>query len=464
MMIFPADIFRKYDIRGIFPEQLTEDLVTMLGRILTRLADGPVAIGRDCRPSGALLQKWLTSGCRSEGGLVIDLGVQTTPMTYFAANTHSPGVTVMITGSHNPSEYNGFKIMKGLDTVFGDDIQAIRETMEEIAGHPEKYPASELSPEPVSLSIRTQYIERLVSEFCFDRSLKVVVDGGNGTGGELACEVLEALGCRIVPLYCEMDGTFPNHHPDPTVESNLTDLREMVLKEKADVGIAYDGDADRLGVLDADGSVIWGDRILILLARSLLQKNPGATIISEVKASRLFFDEVAAAGGRAVMAPTGHSLIKRAMTAENALLAGEMSGHVFFRDRYYGFDDALYATLRLLEVLASSHATIGELLSDLPAVFSTPELREDCPDVIKFSVVDEVVRMLKKEGRTVDTLDGARIEFPDGWGLVRASNTQPVLVLRFEAGTKEALRKYESYVRSLINTAGRTLEDATQTD
>jgi len=463
-MIFPADIFRKYDIRGLFPEQLTEYLVTTLGRILAGLADGPVAIGRDCRPSGALLLKWLTAGCRSEGVQVIDLGVQTTPMTYFAAHTLSPGATVMITGSHNPSEFNGFKIMKGLDTVFGEDLQTIRDAMEEMAEHPERYPLSAVSPETVSLSIRNQYMERLLSEFCFDRSLKVVIDGGNGTGGEIACEVLEALGCRVVPLYCEMDGTFPNHHPDPTVEANLTDLREWVLNEKADAGIAYDGDADRLGVVDSDGSVIWGDRILILLARGLLKRNPGATLISEVKASRLFFTEVEAAGGRAIMAPTGHSLIKKAMATENALLAGEMSGHIFFRDRYYGFDDALYATLRLLDVLASSHRTISELLSDLPEVFSTPELREDCPDLMKFSVVEEVIRLLKLEGRTVDTLDGARIEFPDGWGLVRASNTQPVLVLRFEAGTQEALCEYEDYVRSLINTAGRTLEDATQTD
>lgn len=460
-MGFPREVFRKYDIRGTYPRELNRDLVTSLGRVLAGLSEGPVAIGRDCRPSGSVLHDWLAEGCIAEGSRVIDLGVQTTPMTYFAGYTLAPGVTVMITGSHNPPEYNGFKIMKGLRTVFGDGIQEIRRSMDSLGAISGQAPAGSVSQEAVS--VREGYMDRLLSEFSFDRSMKVVVDGGNGTGGEIACEVLEALGNRVVPLYCRMDGSFPNHHPDPTVEENLVDLRERVLAEKADLGIAFDGDADRLGVVDVDGSLIWGDRILILLARALLRVNPGATVISEVKASQLFFDEVTRAGGRALMSPTGHSLIKRAMVLENALLAGEMSGHIFFRDRYYGYDDALYAALRLMEVLAATGSSIGELLSDLPEVFSTPEIREDCPDPVKFRVVEEVVRMLREDGRTVDALDGARVGFSDGWGLVRASNTQPVLVMRFEAGTKESLREYEQYVRNLIDRAGRTV-DATTAD
>ncbi|MCD4847362.1 MAG: phosphomannomutase/phosphoglucomutase [Candidatus Aegiribacteria sp.] len=447
-------VFRKYDIRGIFPSDLDEHLVLNLGRVLGGIAGNVVAVGRDCRPSGTTLCRWLTDGIITSGSDVIDLGVQTTPMTYFAAYTLNPDVTVMITGSHNPPEYNGFKILFGHETIWGEGIQKLRKLMEDISSVPPV--ASKATA--ISKSITKSYTNRLLSEFCFDRSLKIAIDAGNGTGGTIAIDVLKNLGCRVIPIYCEMDGTFPNHHPDPTVEENLQDLRKTVLREGADIGLAFDGDADRLGILDEEGNVVRGDRILIILAKSLLKVNPGATIISEVKASELFFSEIEKAGGRAVMSPTGHSLIKKAMAEENALLAGEMSGHIFFRDRYYGYDDALYAAMRLLEIIASDDAPLSSYLADLPEVFSTPEIREECSDESKFIVVDTVTDMLEKAGYSVDTTDGARVSFPDGWGLIRASNTQPVLVMRFEAGTSQQLAEYEYLLREYIEKAGRKLD------
>lgn len=448
-----TSIFRKYDIRGVYPDDLSAEVIHALGRSLGELAPGRAAVGRDCRNSGGQLLEWLAAGMEEAGCSVIDLGVQTTPMTYFAAHTLRPDLTVMITGSHNPPEYNGFKIMYGLETIHGESILEIRRSMQELP----EWKGNFGIPHPEKVSIRQQYVERLLGEFSLGRSLKIVIDAGNGTGCDPALEVLERLGCRVVPLYCTMDGSFPNHHPDPTVEKNLIDLRKKVIEEEADIGIAFDGDADRLGVVNDRGETVWGDRILILLARYLLRSNPGATVISEVKASRLFFDEVKKAGGRPVMSPTGHSLIKKTMAQRNALLAGEMSGHIFFRDRYYGYDDALYASLRLLEILASDEIPLHEYFSDLPEVFSTPEIREDCSDDSKFAIVEEVVHMLENDGYRVNTIDGARIAFDDGWGLVRASNTQPVLVMRFEAGTQDGLTDYENTVRRYISEARRNL-------
>ena len=439
-------VFRKYDIRGIFPTDLDEHLTIKLGKALGRIAGNTVAVGRDCRSSGTVLFRWLTDGILASGSDVIDLGVLTTPMTYFAAYTLNPDVTVMITGSHNPPEYNGFKIMYGHDTLWGEGIQKLRRTMEDIS------PVTPVKSKATvrRKSITKSYTNRLLSEFCFDRSLKIAVDAGNGTGGTIAIDVLRKLGCRVIPLFCEMDGSFPNHHPDPTVEENLKDLRRTVLREGADIGLAFDGDADRLGILDEKGNVIRGDRILIILAKSLLKVNPGAIVISEVKASELFFSEIEKAGGRAVMSPTGHSLIKKAMSEENALLAGEMSGHIFFRDRYYGYDDALYAAMRLIEIIASDDTPLSSYLTDLPETFSTPEIREECSDESKFIVVDTVTDMLEKAGYSVDTTDGARVSFQDGWGLIRASNTQPVLVMRFEAGTQQHLTDYDKVMREYI--------------
>ncbi len=449
-----SSIFRKYDIRGIFPDDLDRSTTVRLGRVLGSIAQNRIAIGRDCRKSGSMLMEWLADGIRSAGCDVIDLGVQTTPMTYFAAYTLNPDVTVMITGSHNPPEYNGFKILFGRDTIYGDSIQDIRRRMENVPDSVDISPDSNLQ----KVTVRKPYLERLLWEFSLDRSLRIVVDAGNGTGGDTAVEVLKNLGCRVIPLYCDMNGDFPNHHPDPTVEENLSDLRETVIREKADLGLAFDGDADRLGVIDDRGDVIRGDMILIILARALLKYNPGATVISEVKASRLFFSEIEKAGGKAVMSPTGHSIIKKEMIEENALLAGEMSGHIFFRDRYYGYDDALYAALRLIEIIASDSIPLHMYLHDLPNVFSTPEIREDCDDEGKFALVSKVTELFLKENFTVNTTDGARITFPDGWGLVRASNTQPVLVMRFEAGTQKGLLDYENITRTFIRKARREID------
>jgi len=440
-------IFRRYDVRGLFPEDLDEDTVVRLGAATGLLAGpgGVLAVGRDCRPSGGTLFDWLVTGAAGTGCSIVDLGIQTTPMTYFAASHYATDATVMITGSHNPPEYNGFKIMRGLHTLYGTEIEALAEAASEAS--PRRGPA----PAVERRSVLEDYRKRLLAEFCFDRAFKVVVDAGNGTGG-VACGVLEALGCRVIPLYCCMDGTFPNHHPDPTVEGNLAELKKAVLAGKADLGLAYDGDADRLGVVDDAGATVFGDRTLVLLARDLLRKHPGAAVISEVKASSVLFREVEKAGGRPIMSPTGHSIIKERMKSEGALLAGEMSGHIFFRDRYYGFDDALYASLRLLEVLSRSGRRLSDLLAELPKTCATPEIREECSEEHKFQVVDRVRRELAAKYPVVD-MDGVRVEFPEGWGLVRASNTQPVLVLRFEASSPTLLEEYGRIVREALTKA-----------
>ncbi len=449
-----ASVFRKYDIRGRYPKDLDRETVARLGAALGEMADGTVCVGRDVRNSGPQLLKWLTGGLALSGTEVVDLGSQSTPMTYFAAHVLRPDITVMITGSHNPPEYNGFKMMQGLRTLYGDDIQQIARRMER-AELPDRLPDPTVSRRDLS----EEYMDRLVSEFSFARSLSVVVDGGNGAGGEVAAEVLRRLGCRVTELYCRPDGGFPNHHPDPTVVENLRDLRETVTRRGADLGIAFDGDADRLGVVDEKGEIVWGDRVLIILARALLKARPGATVISEVKASRLFFREVENAGGRAVMSPTGHSIIKERMAREDAMLAGEMSGHIFYRDRYYGYDDALYASLRLLEILAESDGPLSGLVADLPRVWSTPEIREGCPEEQKFGLVDIVRRRLVDEGMEVVDMDGVRVEFRDGWGLLRASNTQPVLVMRFEAETPEARERYKSLIRGHLEEARREMDE-----
>jgi phosphomannomutase/phosphoglucomutase len=447
-----TDIFRKYDIRGIADRDLDDDTVLKLGFVLGETAGGGVfAIGRDCRPSGERLSSQLAQGAMAAGCRVLDLGVQTTPMTYFAAYTIKPDVTVMITGSHNPAEYNGFKMMKGLHTLWGEAIVSIKDS---IAGIGKVQPVSSV---PERISVREAYMDRLRSEFSPPVSLKVAIDAGNGTGGDCAVDLLTQLGHRVVPLFCTPDGMFPNHHPDPTVMENLAVLRETVIREKCDIGIAFDGDADRLGILDEKGDVIFGDRILCVLAEAVLKDNQGAVIISEVKASSVLFSMVERLGGTAVMLPTGHSIIKEGMIEKNALLAGEMSGHIFFRDRYFGYDDALYAALRFLEIAERAPGSVSSLTAHLPPQMATPEIREDCEDSIKFELVDKVKSILLCRNFKVNCIDGVRVEFPDGWGLIRASNTQPVLVMRFEAGTQEQLAEYEKLLRNILQIAREEL-------
>ncbi len=442
-----TSIFRKYDIRGIADRDLNNKTTAALGFVLGTMADGgTVAVGRDCRPSGTRLMNALAAGASYAGCTVVDLGVQTTPMTYFAASTLKPEVTVMITGSHNPAEYNGFKIMKGLHTLWGEGIKAVMLSVAEAPEIPLDSPVK-----TVKTSVMEEYMDRLRSEFSPPVSLKVAVDAGNGTGGESALRILQELGHRVVPLYCQADGTFPNHHPDPTVISNLAELQETVRREKCHIGIAFDGDADRLGIVDENGLVIFGDRILCVLAEKVLKDNPGAAIISEVKASSVFFSRIAELGGRPVMLPTGHSIIKEGMLRENALLAGEMSGHIFFRDRYYGYDDALYAALRFLEIAEMAEGPVSSLTDQLPDLFATPEIREECSDEKKFQLVEKVKELLLADGHKVIDIDGVRVEFDEGWGLLRASNTQPVLVMRFEASSKKLCREYEDIIRNILD-------------
>lgn len=449
-----SHVFREYDIRGHADRDLTDDLVRGIGRGLAELLRKAVgeragrlriAVGRDCRLSGPRLFQALTQGLVAGGAEVLDIGVGPTPLLYFAVHHLDADGGVMITGSHNPAQDNGFKIMSGKASFFGSAIQELRALVQ---GPPlPDVPGGSLRPEPVDAA----YVERLTSGVQIAKSsLKVVVDAGNGSAGPLGVRTLRALGLDPIELFCEMDGSFPNHHPDPTVPENLTALIERVKRESAHVGIAWDGDGDRLGVVDASGEIVWGDRLLALFARPVLEQRPGSCIIGDVKCSQTLFDDVARHGGRPIMWKTGHSLIKTKMKEEGAAIAGEMSGHFFFADRYFGYDDAIYGALRLLEILSKSNSTVGQLLGDLPARYFTPELRLDCPDQLKFAVVESLKSELSSEGQ-INELDGVRITYADGaWALVRASNTGPVLVLRFEAPSEARLSAIRERVEGIV--------------
>jgi phosphomannomutase/phosphoglucomutase len=449
-----AHIYREYDIRGVADRDLTPVVSRSIGRGLGTLlapSDGrrfKIAVARDCRVSGPRISEELIAGLRQAGADVLDVGLGPTPMLYFAVHHLATDGGVMVTGSHNPGDENGFKIMRGKASFFGEDIQKLRRTIETSAYAPEANGGLEQVP------VDRDYVAALTNGIDLeDRSLRVVVDAGNGAAGPLALAALEKLGLDPVPLFCEMDGTFPNHHPDPTVPKNLRTLVDTVKKVGAHVGIAFDGDGDRLGVVDADGEIVWGDRLLALFARDLLAKKPGAAVIGEVKCSQALFDDVARHGGRPIMWKTGHSLIKTKMKEEKALLAGEMSGHFFFADRYFGYDDGLYAALRVLEIVAREKRTVGALLADLPRGFSTPEIRVDCPDDVKTRVVASVRDHFRGKNETTE-IDGVRVRYPDGaWALVRASNTGPVIVLRFEAPTEARLAEVKSEVEAVLGRA-----------
>ncbi len=451
-------IFRAYDIRGIADRDLTDDVVTNIGRALgsaVRDAGGErVVVGRDSRASSPRIKTALNAGLVSVGVTAVDIGIVPTPVTYFAAN-HFGDIhgLVMITGSHNPPEHNGLKLGVGKATMGGDDLLALKDRIEN-----ERY-SSASSPGKVEMKdVLEQYLSYLEENLRVGHHKpRVVIDAGNGTGGITAMPLLERLDIPSAGLYLDPDGTFPNHEADPTVEANLTHLRKALQEHQAELGIAYDGDADRIGVLDEKGRVVWGDRLLVLFARQVLQDNPGAAIVGEVKCSKTLYDDVARHGGRPIMWKTGHTLIKAKMREEGALLGGEMSGHMFFADRYYGFDDACYATGRLLEILTMTGKTIGELLSDLPDTHTTPEIRVECPEEIKFEVVRRLQERLGGQHETV-TVDGVRVIHPDGWGLVRASNTQPLLVLRFEAETKERLEVIREEIETAVEIVRGELE------
>ena len=439
------DIFREYDIRGIAGSQMTEEDVTNIGRGIGTFLAGhnclELTVGRDCRNTSEPYAKLLIDGLMSTGCHVTDIGVCPTPVQYFSIRHLDKQGGVMVTASHNPPEYNGFKICKNLDSVHGDQIQEIRGIIDQ-----QKFAAG--SGSFAKADVIGAYKQYLLENITIQSPLKIGVDAGNGTAGVIAVPILEALGCTVHDIYCDMDGNFPNHEADPTVARNMTNLIALVRDQKLDLGVGYDGDGDRIGVVDENGNLIYGDQLMIIFAREILSRKPGATFISEVKCSKTMYDDITAHGGNAIMWKTGHSLIKKKMKEENAALAGEMSGHMFFADRYFGYDDAIYATCRLLEILSATGKTISELLADVPKTYSTPEIRVDCPDSVKFSIADRLKKMFQHQYDVID-IDGVRIVFEDGWGLVRASNTQPALVLRFEALSENRL----SEIRKLVEDA-----------
>ncbi len=446
------EVFREYDVRGLVGRDLNPDFVYGLGRAIATLAAERgakvVTAGRDCRLSSEDYQDAVMRGLIDGGMTVVDIGLCATPMLYFSIRHLNADGGVMVTGSHNPPDFNGFKICIGPDTIFGQDIQRLRAIMESgrYASGPGRIEKGD---------IRSAYEDHLYGNVTVQPGLSLVVDGGNGVGGLFALPLLRRFGCRVLDIYCEPDGRFPNHFPDPTVLDNLQELIARVKTSGADAGIAYDGDADRLGVITDQGSVLWGDELLLLFSRFILEQEPGAAVIGEVKCSQKLYDDIARHGGRPIMWKAGHSLIKEKMKEEGALLAGEMSGHLFFADRYFGYDDAIYASVRLLEILSRTGRRLSELLADVPRTFSTPEIRIDCPDDRKFRTVEAVKERFRKDYPIID-IDGVRIPFSDGWGLIRASNTQPVLVLRFEAATEARL----AAIRALIENALRDIMKA----
>ena len=462
-------LFREYDLRGIVGSELTEDLAERVGRAYSTYVGKhgvkTISVGRDGRLSSPALHKALLKGLLVGGLDVIDIGICTSPLVYFSLFTLPVGGGIMITGSHNAAEYNGFKICVGKTAIHGEEIQELRRVMETGAfvsgnGHLSEHP---IIPDYLA------YIRKSFSHVKAHR-LHVVIDTGNGAASLVAQQALELLGCQVTGLYCDLDGRFPNHHPDPTVLENLSDLMQAVKDHGADVGIGYDGDADRIGAVDEQGQVLWGDRLLVLYSRDILVAKPGSTIISEVKASQNLYDDIAKRGGRAIMWKTGHSLIKAKMKEEGAVLAGEMSGHMFFADRYFGYDDAVYASCRLVEILAKAQQPLSALVSDLPRLIVTPEIRVDLPDTVKFEVVEQIRKRFTEYLKTTQslgprklvlkkliTMDGVRAIFDEGWGLIRASNTQPALVLRFEATSSAQLDVIRALIEHELADAKRAL-------
>ncbi len=439
-------IFREYDIRGVADTELLSDDIVKLGKALgtyiQRHSGKRVNLGRDCRLSSPRLAEALREGLTGSGCNVTDIGVVPTPLLYYSAVHLKADGAVMITGSHNPAEYNGFKTVCGEGSLHGEEIQKIRELIDNkdfLTGKGTMATYDVLSP----------YVAEVASQFNLTRPIKVVADAGNGTAGPAMHRLFQKLDVEVTELFFEMDGNFPNHHPDPTVPDNLKQLIEAVKREKADLGIAFDGDADRIGAVDENGQVIYGDILLLIYGREILTRKPGATIIGEVKCSQVLYDELRKLGGNAIMYKTGHSLIKAKMKEEHAELAGEMSGHMFFADRYFGYDDALYAACRLMEIVAASGKRLSAQLEGLPPTVSTPEIRVDCPDEEKFKVVEKVGEYFKGKRDVVD-VDGVRVLFPEGWGLLRASNTQPVLVMRFEASRQDLLDQYQAEVEQAL--------------
>jgi phosphomannomutase / phosphoglucomutase len=441
-------IFREYDIRGLAEQDFDNQFALLLGKvhgtIIAEKGGHRVTVGRDCRATSDPYAEAVIAGLASTGLQVYDIGICPTPLLYFSLFHLDVDGGIEVTASHNPSEYNGFKLCIGKDTLYGQQIQDVRvkmersEFQEKAGGKIERY------------EIVSPYHSHLLQDVPkLKRPLKVVLDAGSGVGGPVAPPLFRQLGCTVFEIACTPDGRFPIHHPDPTVPENLELLIEKVKHEKADLGIAYDGDADRIGAVDEKGNILWGDELLVLFSRDVLKRNPRAIIISEVKCSKRLYDDIAKHGGVPIMWKAGHSLLKAKMKETHALLAGEMSGHMFFKERYFGYDDAIYASLRLLEILANSEQPLSALLSDLPKSVSTPEIRVDCPDDKKFIIAEKAKEYFRQRYDIID-VDGVRIQFPEGWGLIRASNTQPALVLRFEAQSAEKLKEYRAVVEEKL--------------
>ncbi len=440
------EIFREYDIRGIVGDDLTDETVQKLGLSIGHFFAGHgakrIALGFDARESSPRFSELLTEGFNAFGIDVVSIGQVPTPVLYHTVYTRDVDGGVMITGSHNPPNHNGFKICLGKQTLFGSQIQEITE----IALNGSWNEKQESKGTTETVRVLEDYCADIVSRVEFgERSIKAVVDSGNGMGGVTGIPVYKELGIELVELFSEPDSNFPNHHPDPTVTENLADTIKAVQETGADIGIAFDGDGDRIGVVDETGRIIWGDELMVLLSRSVLAENPGATIIAEVKCSQTLFDDIAKHGGKPLMWKAGHSIIKAKMKETGSLLAGEMSGHIFFADRFYGFDDACYVGARLLEILSKTDKPLSKLFDGLPKTYSTPELRIDCTEDKKFGIVEQIANEFAKTNEVI-TIDGARILFKNGWGLVRASNTQAILVLRFEASSQEALDEIRGIV------------------
>jgi phosphomannomutase/phosphoglucomutase len=440
------EIYREYDIRAVIGQDIKEDEFITMGRgfgtYFKGLGKSRIVVARDCRLTSPMISEEVTEGLISTGCDVLDGGICPTPTLYFGVRHLKADGGLMITASHNPPQYNGFKICRGYDTIYGEEIQRVRRIIEE---------AEFLKGRGayVQEEIVEPYVERIVNDIAVTPGIRVAFDAGNGTGGPVGVRILKSLGCDVHALYCEMDGTFPNHEPDPTVLDNLKDLIGEVKTHSLMLGIGIDGDADRIGAVDSSGDIVFGDMLLLLFARDVLADHPGATVISEVKSSDRMYRDIEAHGGKAIMWKTGHSLIKNKMKEAKALLAGEMSGHMLFADRYYGYDDAIYASCRLLEILSKTGKSLAELLGDVPRSYTTPEIRVECPDADKFGLVERLKEEFSAQYAIID-VDGVRIVFDDGWGLVRASNTQPALVLRFEARSRDRLDAIKTLVEDAI--------------
>jgi phosphomannomutase/phosphoglucomutase len=454
-MDIPAVIFRQYDIRGLVGPELSPEVAHAIGRALTTMARAKLgraarlAVGRDNRPSGELLARAVRDGVSAAGGTAVDVGTLPTPCLYFALHELEVDGGVQVTGSHNPPEFNGFKMVVAGETMHGDSIQELRQRIESDSLD-SGYGTLEADD-----SVMRRYADKVLATVgALSRRVKVVVDCGNGVASLIAEDVLTRLGADVVPLYCESDGSFPNHHPDPTVVENLEDLQETVRRTGAELGIAFDGDGDRIGAVDESGSVVYGDQLLLLLGRDYVDRTgPGGSVIFDVKCSNVLAEKLQEAGLEPVIWQTGHSLIKAKMKELDAPLAGEMSGHMFFGDDYYGFDDAMFAAARLLSYVARQGGPLSTLLADLPPTFATPELRVECPEDQKFEVVRRAAEHFARQ-YDVLTLDGARISFAEGWGLVRASNTQPALVMRFEASSEAKMNEYRAEVEAWLREQG----------